>query len=94
MWCIDFYYALCVCIGRDSDFCHSLPLSLFQRVMPSGFFCLLRFYLRVDSTLVRVHDARLYHRAGRGYLIREATEREATAAELEEDGVSASFHSL
>ena len=26
-----------------------------------GFFVLLRFYLRVDNTLIRVHDTRLYH---------------------------------
>ena len=34
---------------------------LFQRVMPSCLFCLLRFYLRVDNTLIRVIDTRIYH---------------------------------
>ncbi len=57
--------------------------------MPSGFFCLCRFYLRVDATLVRVHDTRLYHRVGTGCLIRECTERESSAEEL--SGVSSIF---
>ena len=59
--------------------------------MPSGFFCLLRFYLRVDSTLVRVNDVRIYHPAGSGHLVREITEREASAKELEDAGVSENF---
>ncbi len=57
--------------------------------MPSGFFFLLRFYLRVDSTLIRVRDTRIYHRAGEGHLIRERTERESTAEELK--GIPASL---
>ena len=40
----------------------SLPLS--QRVMASGFFVLLRFFLRVDGVLVRMNDTRFYHQAG------------------------------
>ena len=37
----------------------------FQRVMPSCLFCLLRFYLRVDGTLIRVIDTRIYHQVRR-----------------------------
>ena len=31
-----------------------------QRVMASGFFLLMRFFLRVDGVLVRINDTRLY----------------------------------
>ena len=34
---------------------------IFQRVMASGFFVLLRFFLRVDGVLVRMNDTRIYH---------------------------------
>ena len=33
--------------------------------MPSCLFCLLRFYLRVDGTLIRVIDTRFYHEVRR-----------------------------
>ena len=32
-----------------------------QRVMPTSFFLLLRFFLRVDGVLIRINDTRLYH---------------------------------
>jgi hypothetical protein len=32
-----------------------------QRVMPSSFFLLLRFFLRIDGVLIRMNDTRLYH---------------------------------
>ena len=38
-----------------------------QRVMPTSFFLLLRFFLRVDRVLIRINDTRLYHEAG-GFL--------------------------
>lgn len=34
-----------------------------QRVMPTSFFLLLRFFLRVDGVLIRINDTRLYHEA-------------------------------
>lgn len=33
----------------------------FQRVMPTSFFLLLRFFLRVDGVMIRINDTRLYH---------------------------------
>jgi len=33
----------------------------FQRAMPSSFFILLRFFLRVDDVMVRINDTRIYH---------------------------------
>lgn len=47
------------------------------RVMPSSFFVLLRFYLRVDDVLIRINDTRLYHEADKDYMIREYTSRES-----------------
>lgn len=29
--------------------------------MPSSFFLLLRFFLRIDGVLIRMNDTRLYH---------------------------------
>jgi len=55
--------------------------------MPSGFFVLMRFYLRVDDTLARVVDARLYHAAGSDYVLREYTERESSWEELKANAV-------
>jgi len=51
-------------------------LSTKIRVMPSGFFILLRFYLRVDKTLIRVHDTRFYYENGKDFLLQEYSERE------------------
>jgi type 2A phosphatase activator TIP41 len=36
-------------------------LSVKIRVMTSGFFILLRFFLRVDSVIIRMNDTRIYH---------------------------------
>lgn len=41
-----------------SDSTHS---TFVQRVMPTFLFVLLRFCLRVDNVLFRVHDTRIYH---------------------------------
>ena len=36
-------------------------VSFLQRVMASGFFILLRFFMRVDGLLIRMNDTRIYH---------------------------------
>ncbi|KAF9181219.1 hypothetical protein BGZ51_005579 [Haplosporangium sp. Z 767] len=46
------------------------------RVMPSCFFILLRFFLRVDDVLFRIYDTRVYHRFGTDTVIRECSSRE------------------
>ena len=53
-----------------------------QRVMPSGFFILQRFFLRVDNTLIRVIDTRTYHDMTKSYLLREYSERENQIKDL------------
>jgi len=64
----------------DDNGCAVLSAKI--RVMPSCLFCLLRFYLRVDGTLIRVIDTRIYHEAGSDHLIREYTEREDKMADV------------
>lgn len=57
-------------------------LSVKIRVMPTSFFLLMRFFLRVDGVLIRVNDTRLYHEAGKVYMLREFSTRESKIAEL------------
>lgn len=52
------------------------------RVMPSGFYVLLRFFLRVDNVLIRINDTRFYFEVGLNYIIKEYTSREAKVSEL------------
>ncbi|KAK9728375.1 Tap42 interacting protein [Basidiobolus ranarum] len=54
----------------------SAILSVKIRVMPSGFFILQRFFLRVDDVLFRVNDTRIYHAFDTSYLIKEYTSQE------------------
>ncbi|TWW74317.1 TIP41-like protein [Takifugu flavidus] len=61
-------------------------LSVKIRVMPTSFFLLLRFFLRVDRVLIRINDTRLYHeasRAGKNYMLREFSTRESKIEELQ-----------
>uniref|UniRef100_A0A8B9X9A1 TIP41-like protein n=1 Tax=Bos mutus grunniens TaxID=30521 RepID=A0A8B9X9A1_BOSMU len=57
-------------------------LSVKIRVMPSSFFLLLRFFLRIDGVLIRMNDTRLYHEADKTYMLREYTSRESKIANL------------
>ncbi|KAM7230034.1 hypothetical protein CapIbe_018751 [Capra ibex] len=57
-------------------------LSVKTRVMPSSFFLLLRFFLRIDGVLIRMNDTRLYHEADKTYMLREYTSRETKIANL------------
>ncbi|GAB6032536.1 hypothetical protein CHUAL_011429 [Chamberlinius hualienensis] len=60
--------------------CSSLSVKI--RVMPSGFFILQRFYLRIDNVLLRIHDTRLYYETSTNYILREYTTRESKYSEL------------
>ncbi|KAJ2709107.1 Tap42 interacting protein [Coemansia spiralis] len=53
-------------------------LSYKVRVMPSGFFILQRFFLRVDGVLFRIFDSRIYHEFGSDTVTREFSTREAS----------------
>ncbi|MBN3297959.1 TIPRL protein, partial [Amia calva] len=58
-------------------------ISVKIRVMPSSFFVLLRFFLRVDGVLIRMNDTRLYHDAGKNYMLREFSTRESKISALQ-----------
>jgi len=68
------------CCELDDNGCAKLSVKM--RAMPSGFFILLRFYLRVDKTLIRVHDTRLRYEEGADFILREYSEREQKVEEL------------
>ncbi|KAL1922334.1 uncharacterized protein VTP21DRAFT_9873 [Calcarisporiella thermophila] len=51
-------------------------LTLKIRVMPSCFFILQRFFLRVDDVLFKMNDTRVYHEFGTNSILREYTARE------------------
>jgi len=67
----------------DDNGCSKLSVKI--RVMPSGFFILCRFYLRIDRTLIRVIDSRIHHVKGSGKILREYTEREDRIEDLKVD---------
>lgn len=52
------------------------------RVMPTTFYILCRFFLRVDHVMLKICDTRIYGEAGKNYLIREWSKREALFSEL------------
>ncbi|XP_026872817.1 TIP41-like protein [Electrophorus electricus] len=58
-------------------------ISVKIRVMPTSFFVLLRFFLRVDGVLIRINDTRLYHEAGQDYMLREFSTRESKVSALQ-----------
>jgi type 2A phosphatase activator TIP41 len=52
------------------------------RVMPTSFYILQRFFLRVDEVVIRIYDTRIYHEIEKSYLIREYTEKESLIKDL------------
>ncbi|KAJ3062985.1 hypothetical protein HDU98_001197 [Podochytrium sp. JEL0797] len=48
------------------------------RVMPTCFLILLRFFLRVDNVLFRIHDTRVFHAFDSQKLVRETSKRECS----------------
>jgi serine/threonine-protein phosphatase 2A activator len=57
-------------------------LSVKIRVMPSCYFVLARFFLRVDGTHLRCVDSRIFHVFGQKHVIIENSERESDFASL------------
>lgn len=57
-------------------------LSVKIRVMPSYWYVLLRYFLRVDDVLVRSNETRMFHMLNSDYVLREFTAKEANAKEL------------
>ena len=59
-------------------------LTVKLRVMPTCFFSLQRFFLRVDDVLFRVIEIRLFHQFGKDFVLRERQVRSATHDDLVE----------
>ncbi|XP_057306724.1 TIP41-like protein isoform X1 [Hydractinia symbiolongicarpus] len=79
---IHFYQDLLLFEDELAD--HGIAkLSVKMRVMPSSFFILLRFFLRVDGVLLRINDTRIYHEAGSNYILREYTSKEKKISQLQ-----------
>ncbi|KAL3883587.1 hypothetical protein ACJMK2_029946 [Sinanodonta woodiana] len=57
-------------------------LNVRMRVMPTSFFLLLRFYMRVDDVIARIIDTRVYHEAGTNYILREFTIKDDKTADI------------
>jgi type 2A phosphatase activator TIP41 len=53
-------------------------ISTKARVMGTFWFCLVRFWLRVDGVMFRVIDHRLYHEFGSSHIIKETTTKEGS----------------
>ncbi|KAL6961907.1 TIP41-like protein [Sarracenia purpurea var. burkii] len=66
-------------------------LTVKVRVMPSSWFLLLRFWLRVDGVLMRLRDTRMYcvfAKSTTPFVLRETCWREATFQDLSAKGYS------
>lgn len=50
--------------------------------MPQRFFILARFWLRVDSVILRINDTRVFHEFGSDHIVREVTRRESSFERL------------
>mmetsp|Transcript_51622 Transcript_51622/g.85785 ORF Transcript_51622/g.85785 Transcript_51622/m.85785 type:complete len:214 (+) Transcript_51622:271-912(+) len=57
-------------------------LSVKMRVMPKYVLVLLRFFLRVDGVIIRVHDTRLFHEFGSRVVLREYRRKEESFSTL------------
>ncbi|CAF0956071.1 unnamed protein product [Adineta ricciae] len=65
-------------------------LTLKIRCMPSGYFVLLRYFLRVDGVLFRCFDTRYHYEVGNCYVLREYIERESPVSSLKPEFQSTS----
>lgn len=51
--------------------------------MPSSYFILLRYFLRVDNIMIRVNDTRIFHDFSTDYILREFTNKESQIKDLQ-----------
>lgn len=50
--------------------------------MPTYWYVLMRYFLRVDDVLVRSHETRMFHLLNTDYVLREYTVKEAKAQDI------------
>ncbi|KAK1940454.1 TIP41-like protein [Phytophthora citrophthora] len=66
-------------VGLYEDELHdhgSSAMSVKVRVMPSGFYVLSRYWMRLDHVVVRLHETRIHHLFGSDHFLREYTRKE------------------
>lgn len=78
---ISFFDEICLFEDELSDH-GTAHLTVKIRVMPTSFFILQRFFLRVDNVVIRVYDTRIHHEVQNNYLIREYIEKESLVKDL------------
>ena len=78
---ISFFDEICLFEDELSDH-GTAHLNVKIRVMPTSFFILQRFFLRVDGVVIRVYDTRIYYESHNSYLIREYSEKETLVKDL------------
>lgn len=64
----------------DLEDCGDVTFEAKLRVMPSCWFVLSRFFVRVDGTIIRIRDTRLFHRFGDKTVHMEITWKECSLA--------------
>lgn len=73
---ILFYHDLSLFEDELHD--HGISFSSVKiRVMPSGFYILLRNFVRVDGVLIKINDTRFHHEIENNYILKEFTTRGA-----------------
>lgn len=50
--------------------------------MPSGFYVLMRFFMRVDGVMIKMNDARYHYETGNDFIVKEFTSRGSTYDKL------------
>jgi type 2A phosphatase activator TIP41 len=78
---INFFDDICLFEDELSDH-GTASLSVKIRVMPTSFYILQRFFLRVDDVVLRVNDTRLHYETQNNYILREYCEKENLVKDL------------
>ncbi|RHY30495.1 hypothetical protein DYB32_004272 [Aphanomyces invadans] len=66
-------------VSLYEDELHDHGVSVFSvriRVMPSGFYVLARYWMRLDNVVVRLNETRIHHVFGTDFMLREFTAKE------------------
>jgi type 2A phosphatase activator TIP41 len=72
-----------VCLFDDELSDHGTAnLNVKLRVMPTGFYILQRYFLRVDDVVIRLYETRIYHDVQTDFLLREYSEKESLVKDI------------
>ena len=79
---------MCEFYETELDDCGSGTMEAKVRVMPSCFFLLLRWWLRIDDSHLRIFDTRVYHGFGDATVVFEIVQKEISYVDLKNMGKS------